>query len=134
MYPVRQLLGSQVRRRRVRGHAAIDLQATISIMSVSPPKETDVEPAGAPSPDTSEHMDRGDPEGQARELAYEFEVKEQDRWLPIANGWFLSCSEHLPIISALFFPSTATVAWREAHPRSLPYGVASGTFIHQMRF
>ncbi|MCJ1334738.1 hypothetical protein MMC09_000003 [Bachmanniomyces sp. S44760] len=53
-------------------------------MSVSPPKETDVE-QGAPSPDNSEHMDRGDPEAQARELAYEFEVKEQDRWLPIAN-------------------------------------------------
>ena len=32
-------------------------------------------------------MDRGDTEAQARELAYEFEVKEQDRWLPIANGW-----------------------------------------------
>lgn len=55
------------------------------IMSVSPPRE-DVE-HGGPSPDNSEHMDRGDPEAQARELAYEFEVKEQDRWLPIANGW-----------------------------------------------
>ena len=57
-------------------------------MSPSPPKETDVE-QGAPSPDNSEHMDRGEAEAQARELAYEFEVKEQDRWLPIANGWFL---------------------------------------------
>ena len=55
------------------------------MMSVSPPRE-DVE-HGGPSPDNSEHMDRGDPEAQARELAYEFEVKEQDRWLPIANGW-----------------------------------------------
>ena len=54
-------------------------------MSVSPPKE-EVE-AGDRSPDNSEHMDRGDTEAQARELAYEFEVKEQDRWLPIANGW-----------------------------------------------
>ncbi|MCJ1482404.1 hypothetical protein MMC06_002568 [Schaereria dolodes] len=53
-------------------------------MSPSPPKETDVE-QGAPSPDNSEHMDRGEAEAQARELAYEFEVKEQDRWLPIAN-------------------------------------------------
>ncbi|CAF9933323.1 MAG: hypothetical protein HETSPECPRED_008606 [Heterodermia speciosa] len=52
-------------------------------MSVSPPKD-DVE-AGDPSPDNSEPMDRGDTEAQARELAYEFEVKEQDRWLPIAN-------------------------------------------------
>ncbi|MCJ1234128.1 hypothetical protein MMC14_002086 [Varicellaria rhodocarpa] len=54
-------------------------------MSVSPPERPDVE-QGDPSPDNSEVMDRGDPEAQARsELAYEFEVKEQDRWLPIAN-------------------------------------------------
>ncbi|KAA6415395.1 MAG: CCAAT-binding factor complex subunit [Lasallia pustulata] len=53
-------------------------------MSASPPtKETDVE-QGAPSPDNSEPMDTRDPDTQARE-AYEFEVKEQDRWLPIAN-------------------------------------------------
>ncbi|KAL8752429.1 MAG: hypothetical protein Q9184_005736 [Pyrenodesmia sp. 2 TL-2023] len=56
-------------------------------MSVSPPKE-DVEHGGQ-SPENSEPMDtsRGDPEAHAREreLAYEFEVKEQDRWLPIAN-------------------------------------------------
>ncbi|KAI9680037.1 MAG: hypothetical protein M1817_005053 [Caeruleum heppii] len=50
-------------------------------MSASPPKEPDVE-AGAQSAD-EEPMDR-DPE-QAHGLAYEFEVKEQDRWLPIAN-------------------------------------------------
>ncbi|KAI4247785.1 MAG: hypothetical protein L6R40_001371 [Gallowayella cf. fulva] len=52
-------------------------------MSVSPPKE-DVDHGGQ-SRENSEPMDRGDPEAQARELAYEFEVKEQDRWLPIAN-------------------------------------------------
>ncbi|KAL8697900.1 MAG: hypothetical protein Q9224_002099 [Gallowayella concinna] len=52
-------------------------------MSDSPPKE-DVEHGGQ-SRENSEPMDRGDPEAQARELAYEFEVKEQDRWLPIAN-------------------------------------------------
>lgn len=51
-------------------------------MSVSPLKE-DVE-AGGPSPENSDHMDRGDAEAQAPEL-YEFDVKEQDRWLPIAN-------------------------------------------------
>ena len=39
---------------------------------------------------------------------------------------------HLPIIFAPF-PLNTTVAWREALPRSFPYGVASGTFIHQMR-
>ena len=52
-------------------------------MSVSPPK--DGEGAGDASPDNSEQMnDRGE-EAQARE-AYDFDVKEQDRWLPIANG------------------------------------------------
>ncbi|KAI9879970.1 MAG: hypothetical protein M1830_006278 [Pleopsidium flavum] len=53
-------------------------------MSASPPKETDVEP-GAQSPDNSEHMERDPQDPQAQALAYEFEVKEQDRWLPIAN-------------------------------------------------
>lgn len=51
-------------------------------MSVSPPK--DGEGAGDASPENSEHMERGE-EAQARE-AYDFDVKEQDRWLPIANG------------------------------------------------
>ena len=51
-------------------------------MSVSPPKEG-AEAGDAPS-ENSETMERGE-EAQARE-AYDFEVKEQDRWLPIANG------------------------------------------------
>lgn len=69
------------------------------MMSASPPKETDVE-QGGPSPENSEHMDRADPDAQARDLAYEFEVKEQDRWLPIANGSFFSCHHvmHLPLL------------------------------------
>lgn len=48
----------------------------------SPPK--DVEP-GVQSPDDEAQMnDPQDP--HAAGLGYEFEVKEQDRWLPIANG------------------------------------------------
>jgi len=47
-------------------------------------------------------MNRGDSEGQARELAYEVELKEQDRWLPIANGWsFWSFMHTRPIIQFL---------------------------------
>ncbi|KAK3178922.1 hypothetical protein OEA41_001059 [Lepraria neglecta] len=53
-------------------------------MSVSPPKEG-AEQGDATPENNSESMDRGE-EVQARE-AYDFEVKEQDRWLPIANGW-----------------------------------------------
>ena len=63
-------------------------------MSSTPPKKEGVE-QGAQSPDDSEpHMDREAQETQAQGLGYEFEVKEQDRWLPIANGTsvFLSLS------------------------------------------
>lgn len=51
----------------------------------SPPKEVD---QGAPSPDEEAQMnDQQDPQGAVS--GYEFEgVKEQDRWLPIANGRF----------------------------------------------
>jgi nuclear transcription Y subunit beta len=51
----------------------------------SPPKEVD---QGAPSPDEEAQMNeqQHDPQG-AGTASYEFEgVKEQDRWLPIANG------------------------------------------------
>lgn len=47
----------------------------------SPPKDVD---QGAPSPtDEGQMNDPQDP--QSTGLTYEFEVKEQDRWLPIAN-------------------------------------------------
>ncbi|KAI5465983.1 histone-fold-containing protein [Mariannaea sp. PMI_226] len=55
----------------------------------SPPKEVD---QGAPSPDEEAQMNEQhqDPQG-AGTASYEFEgVKEQDRWLPIAND-FLGC-------------------------------------------
>ena len=57
--------------------------------SASPREPEDVEPP-APSPDDNEpqqpeEMNRPDDPGDAG-LGYDFEVKEQDRWLPIANG------------------------------------------------
>lgn len=52
----------------------------------SPPKEVE---QGVQSPDEEAQMnDPQDP--QASGLTYEFEVKEQDRWLPIANGALIS--------------------------------------------
>ena len=79
-------------------------------MSVSPPKE-EVE-VGGPSPENSDQMDRGDPESQVRDF-YELDVKEQDRWLPIANGWFsfwLSCTI---VLSFRAYPSSdAAERWR----------------------
>lgn len=47
----------------------------------SPPKEVE---QGVQSPDEEAQMN--DPQDLQAGLAYEFEVKEQDRWLPIANG------------------------------------------------
>lgn len=59
-------------------------------MSASPAEKADVD-QGDSNPENSEQMERGDTEG-ARDAAYnEFDVKEQDRWLPIANGWLPRC-------------------------------------------
>ena len=69
------------------------LQPAYIIMSASPPEKNAAEQGDATPDNNSESMDRGE-EVQARE-AYDFEVKEQDRWLPIANGWLhanFSCS------------------------------------------
>lgn len=55
-------------------------------MSSTPPKKDGVEPPQ--SPDDDQHMDRNAEDTQAQGLGYEFEVKEQDRWLPIANGTY----------------------------------------------
>ncbi|VUC36110.1 unnamed protein product [Clonostachys rosea] len=53
----------------------------MSASSQSPPKDVE---QGAPSPEDEGQMDAQDP--QSGGLSYEFEgVKEQDRWLPIAN-------------------------------------------------
>lgn len=64
------------------------------IMSDSPPKETDVEQS-AQSGEEENHMDR-EPEGTQQGLG-DFEVKEQDRWLPIANGWLRFIS--VPVVT-----------------------------------
>jgi len=54
-------------------------------MSASPPKEADVE-QGVQSPDDPDAQMNDPQDPHAGGLGYEFEVKEQDRWLPIANG------------------------------------------------
>ena len=64
-------------------------------MSVSPPKDG-ADTGDAPSENSE--MERGE-EAQARE-AYDFEVKEQDRWLPIANG---RCLRHAPVFLRVRF-------------------------------
>jgi len=53
-------------------------------MSASPPKDADVE-QGVQSPDDPNDQMNDPQDPHAAGLGYEFEVKEQDRWLPIAN-------------------------------------------------
>lgn len=57
----------------------------------SPPKDVE---QGAQSPDDEGQMNDNQDPHSAGAAGYEFEVKEQDRWLPIANGksWFCSPS------------------------------------------
>lgn len=55
-------------------------------MSDSPPKNEQEPEQGAQSGEEPDQMDR-EQEGAQQGLG-DFEVKEQDRWLPIANGWF----------------------------------------------
>lgn len=52
-------------------------------MSATPPKK-DVEPEEGTPENEEQQMDRT--EGTQDQGGFEFEVKEQDRWLPIANG------------------------------------------------
>ena len=81
-------------------------------MSDSPPKSADVEPE-AQSPDDREnnHMDPEHQGTEAQALGYEFDVKEQDRWLPIANGASLSLRKPPPPSFVLF---SLTCIWRMA--------------------
>lgn len=58
----------------------------MSTESLPAPKELDVEAREhEQSPDEQEGME-GSRTGDASAPAFDFEVKEQDRWLPIANG------------------------------------------------
>ena len=54
------------------------------IMSASPPPEKDVE-QNAQSGEEQDPIDRTEEGAQGQGMT-DFEVKEQDRWLPIANG------------------------------------------------
>lgn len=67
-------------------------------MPESPPKNEQETEQGAQSGEEPDQMDR-EQEGVQQGLG-DFEVKEQDRWLPIANGWFCFVSA-LPL-SAVF--------------------------------
>lgn len=53
------------------------------------PRDTEEVEATAPSPDENETQQQEGEGAMSRDdqgIGYDFEVKEQDRWLPIANG------------------------------------------------
>ena len=96
-------------------------------MSDSPQSNPKDVEQGAPSGDEEAQMnDPQDPHSTG--LGYEFEVKEQDRWLPIANGMsgfpFFDASLMLPLamirVSPWWRPSPfdacAPLAWRRDPP------------------
>jgi hypothetical protein len=64
------------------------------------PRDTDDVQHSAPSPDDDAPQqtegDAADMNRQDLDLGYDFEVKEQDRWLPIANGAYSNL--FLPLI------------------------------------
>lgn len=63
-------------------------------MSDSPQSNPKDVEQGAPSGDEEAQMN--DPQDPHSSAAYEFEIKEQDRWLPIANG--TSCGSFLLLL------------------------------------
>ena len=69
--------------------------------SNSPPKEPDVEQTQ--SGEEQDQMDR-EQEGQTGGGLGDFEVKEQDRWLPIANGWLRFICAPVSVQHDLFVP------------------------------
>jgi len=70
---------------------ALQVAAEYNMSQSASPRETEDVEQPAPSPDENEQqppdaeMNRADDPGD-HGLGYDFEVKEQDRWLPIANG------------------------------------------------
>ena len=70
-------------------------------MSDSPPPEKDVE-QNAQSGEEQDNIDRNEEGAQGQGMT-DFEVKEQDRWLPIANGMIMS---HPNFSFARLFPAT----------------------------
>lgn len=77
-------------------------------MSDSPPPEKDVEQNAQQSGEEQDNIDRNEEGAQGQGMT-DFEVKEQDRWLPIANGMIVS---YLPFprhaCQALYAPDRCT--------------------------
>jgi hypothetical protein len=103
--PSRPVVSSDVVANEIVASAYASEQATDN-MSASPPKQEGVEPVQ--SPDEEQPMDRNTEDVQAQNLGYEFEVKEQDRWLPIANGTSISLAFSRAFDLRIAFAPTCT--------------------------
>jgi len=83
-------------------------------MMASTPKDLDAEvEEHDQSPDEQEqqeHMERGQQDASQQQPVFDFEVKEQDRWLPIANGQY-----NYPTASATAIPP-ACCNYRRSFP------------------
>lgn len=77
-------------------------------MSASPPKETEDAPDAQSGDEAETGMSR-EQEGTQTQGLGDFEVKEQDRWLPIANGWFPCFPMHFLLFSDLRVPCVTSV-------------------------
>lgn len=73
-------------------------------MSDSPPPEKDVE-QNAQSGEEQDNIDRNEEGAQGPGMT-DFEVKEQDRWLPIANGMINVLLSYLKFSFARLFSAT----------------------------
>lgn len=84
-------------------------------MSASPTRDTDAEPEPEVAQDSNDGGDQqGDPgesgDATTQEVAmYETEVKEQDRWLPIANGMEISSSSRTRDFESMSFTRCFTI-------------------------
>jgi len=99
-------------------------------MSDSPQSNPkDVEQGGQSADEEGAQMnDPQDPHSSG--LAYEFEVKEQDRWLPIANGMSMPS---FPTLMIRLDPHDAEpLPWRRSPPIRQPH--IYFVFVHVSRF
>lgn len=85
-------------------------------MSDSPPPEKDVE-QNAQSGEEQDNIDRNEEGAQGPGMT-DFEVKEQDRWLPIANGMI----NVLTVLPEVFICSSVFRDMR-VRPCAIPRGV-----------
>lgn len=94
-------------------------------MAASPPREVQDDTGGAQSPEAEEHntsMENRDQQEGNQSSGFDFDIKEQDRWLPIANGkysyfyWRVGAHIVQEAFTPIFYPSVADTAYPFPRP------------------